>query len=186
MGSAQEPLERAASGLAEVGAGEGLEEASLPDGSGVLDAAEQAPAGAACWTTGWSRAGVGRRDGVEAGVGWGDGVEPVDAAERAPAGAACWTQPNGRRPRRRAGCRRASIGRATGWRRASTGGDVVDGASAGAVEWIRASGVGRPVSGYDGSGRRAGRQTQGRRGGCRARGLEWRQGGCRARGLEWP
>ncbi|KXG25940.1 hypothetical protein SORBI_3006G033900, partial [Sorghum bicolor] len=127
------------------------------------------------------RGGAGGRSRTGAGQG---GV--LDAAERAPAGAACWTQPNGRWPRRRAGCRRAGIGRATGWRRASTGGDVVDGASAGAVEWIRVSGVGRPVSGYDGSGRRAGRQTQGRRGGCRARGLEWRRGGCRARGLEWP
>jgi len=93
-------LERATSGLAEVGAGEGLEEASLPDGGGMLDAAEQAPAGAACWTTGWSRAGVGRRDGVEAGVGRG-GV--LDAAKRALAGVACSMQKGGRRPGRRGG-----------------------------------------------------------------------------------
>ena len=153
MGSAQEPLEQAASGLAEVGAGEGLEEASLPDGSGVLDAAEQAPAGAACWTTGWSRAGVGRRDGVEAGVGWGDGVEPVDAAERAPARAACWTQPNGRRPGRRAGRSQTGAGRggvldAEG--RASAGRRGGGGRRPGATWWM-----GRRQGRWSGSGRRA-------------------------------
>jgi len=159
-----------ASGLAEVGAGEGLEEASLPDGGGVLDEAERAPAGAACWM---QPAGVGRGDGVEAVVGRGDGVEAVDAAERAV------------RPGRRAGRSQMGAGRgcvldaagrasagATRWRRASAG---ADGASAGEVGrmgrrpgQMRASGVGR---GSTVSGRM--RQTQGRRGGFRARGLEW-------------
>ena len=96
---------------------------------------------------GWMQpAGVGRGDGVEAGVGRGDGVEAVDAAERATAGAACSMQPGGRRPGRRVG----------GGRRP------------GLMGRRRASGVGRgsTVSGWM-------RQTQGRRVGFRARGLEW-------------
>ncbi|OQU78770.1 hypothetical protein SORBI_3008G045232 [Sorghum bicolor] len=123
LGSAQGPLERAASGLAEIGADEGLEEASLPDGGGVLDVAEFAGWGrrAGRSRTGAGRGGVldaasGRRSGrrgggggrSRTGAGWG-GV--LDAAKRAPAEAACWMQPGGRRPGRHAGCSRAGVGR---------------------------------------------------------------------------
>ena len=102
----------------------------------MLDEAERAPAGVACWM---QPASVGRGDGVEAGVGRGDEVEGVHAAERATAGAACWTQPKGRRPRLRVGCSQAGVSRGDeveasvgqgGWGLGRGGG--ADGASAGA------------------------------------------------------
>ena len=144
----------------------------------MLDEAERAPAGVACWM---QPASVGRGDGVEAGVGRGDEVEGVHAAERATAGAACWTQPKGRRPRLRVGCSQAGVSRGDeveasvgqgGWGLGRGGG--ADGASAGADACVGHREVGR-------MGRRPGRmrvsgrmrQTQGRRGGFRARGLEW-------------